>query len=213
MDVLRSAAPYLAYGFVSLTGLTSRIRWVGLEHLERLEDAGSSWLYAFWHQRQVFFTYTHRGKDVHTLVSQSRDGEMIARVMELSRIDAVRGSSSRGAAAAAREMLERARRGHHVAVTPDGPKGPARTVKPGILYLARESGLPIIPIANATSRRLEFAKAWDRFQVPLPFSRAFVVHGAPVRVGAADDLEAKARELKEAIDRVTDEADRLAGRA
>ena len=213
MDVLRSAAPYLAYGFVTAVGLTSRVHWLGLEHLERLRASGSSWLYAFWHQRQVFFTYTHRHRGVYTLVSQSRDGEVIARVMSLSDIVAVRGSSSRGAAAATRELLDLAKEGRHVSITPDGPKGPARTVKPGILYLARESGLPIVPITNATSRRAELARAWDRFHIPLPFSRACVIHGAPIRVGAGDDLEAKARELRESLDRITAEADRFVGRA
>ena len=93
-------------------------------------------------------------------------------------------------------------------VTCDGPKGPAREVKAGILYLAQKTGLPIIPIANALSRKLEFSRAWDRFQVPLPFSKAVVVHGRLVFVGPGDDLAAKAAELKAALDEVYELADR-----
>jgi len=118
-----------------------------------------------------------------------------------------RGSSSRGAVAAARELLEALHAGFDVAVTCDGPKGPAREVKAGILYLAQKTGLPILPIACAVSRRLEFSRSWDRFHVPLPFSRAVVRHGPPVLVGPEDDLQAKARELKGVLDRITAAAD------
>ncbi|MBI4424143.1 MAG: lysophospholipid acyltransferase family protein [Elusimicrobia bacterium] len=208
--MLKFLAPYLAYGLISVIGWTSRVRWVGREHIESLRQTGSGWLYAFWHQRQVFFTYTHRGTGASVMVSRSRDGELIAKVMELSRIGAVRGSSSRGGAVAARELLELGREGRVLGITPDGPKGPAREVKPGVLYLARESGLPIIPISNATSRRLVLERAWDKFHVPLPFSRACVIFGAPIRVGPGDDLAAKAAELKAALDGITDEAERIA---
>ena len=209
MSILRRLAPYLAYLYVSVVGLTSRIRWLGLEHLAaaRGADARGLVMYAFWHQRQIFFTWTHRGVRLKVLVSRSADGEIIAQAMRLSRIDACRGSSSRGAATAARELLEALEAGSDVAVTCDGPKGPAREVKAGILYLAQKTGLPIVPITNAVSRRLEFPRAWDRFQVPLPFSRGVVIHGAPIFVGPQDDLVAKAKELKEALDRITAEAD------
>ncbi len=207
---MRRVAPYLGYLFVSLVGATSRIRWVGRDHLEELERRGLGFIYAFWHSRQVFFTYTHRGAGVHVLVSRSRDGEIIARVMELSDIVAVRGSSSKGAAAGARELMDLARERKIIGLTPDGPRGPARKSKAGVVFLAQKTGLPILPIANALSRKLVFRKSWDSFQVPLPFSRAFLVCGKPVFVSPEDDLRAKLRELDAELNRVTDEADRLA---
>lgn len=209
---LRPLAPYLAYGFISLIGRTSRLKVIGGEHRSALRKAGGGWIYALWHQRQVLFTLTHRGEDAHVLVSRSKDGELIAKLMALSGINAVRGSSSKGAAAATRELLELAKSGCVVGFTPDGPKGPAREVKQGVLYLARESGLPILPIASASSRRVELARAWDRFHIPLPFSRNAVVYAPPIRVGPGDDLDAKAAELKAALDRITDEADRAVER-
>ncbi len=211
MSILRRLAPYFAYLYVSFVGLTSRLRWLGAENLAAARRVRGPVVYAFWHQRQVFFTWTNRGNHVKVLVSRSADGEIIAQAMRLSRIDACRGSSSRGAVAAARELLEALNEGFDVAVTCDGPKGPARQVKPGILYLAQKSGLPIIPIANATSRRIEFARAWDHFQVPLPFSRGVVIHGPPIFVGPQDDLAAKAGELKTALDHIYDQADREVG--
>lgn len=207
MSILRFLAPYLIYLYVTFVGLTSRIRWLGLEHLAAARRVKGPIIYAFWHQRQVFFTWTHRGANAHILVSRSADGELIAETMRLSRIGVCRGSSSRGAAAGAREMIEAAAAGFDLGFTPDGPKGPARKAKPGILYLAQKTGLPIVPITNAVSRKLEFARSWDRFQVPLPFGRAVVGYGPPIRVGPDEDLEGKARELEAAIDRITLEAD------
>jgi lysophospholipid acyltransferase (LPLAT)-like uncharacterized protein len=207
--VIRKLVPYLVYSYVSLVGWTTRQRVLRADIPEKVHAAGERFIYAFWHQRQVFFTWSHRNVSAAVLVSKSNDGEMIARTMELSGIDAVRGSSSRGGAAAAREMVEILRSGRDVGITPDGPRGPAREVKEGAVRVAQLSGMPIVPIANALSNRIEVAKAWDRFQVPLPFGRSVVVYGEPVRVGADDDLAAKAAELKAAMDALTDEADRL----
>jgi len=209
--LLRTLAPYLAFGYISLVGWTSRLRWSGLEHLRQAgQKSKRGFIYAFWHQRQVMFTYTHRQVGVNVLVSRSRDGGIIAEVMRLFGIPAVRGSSSRGSMSATRELVSLLEKGDVVGITPDGPKGPAREVKPGVLYLAQQSGCPILPITNASSRRLVLQKAWDRFNVPLPFSRIFVSHGRPVWISPEDDLRAKAAELKAELDRITEEADRLA---
>ena len=207
--MLRRIVPYIAYAYVSLVGWTNRMSVVRGDVPAGLHAKGRRFIYAFWHQRQVFFTWTHRDVDAAVLVSRSKDGEMIAETMRLSRIAAVRGSSTRGGAAAAREMVDILRSGLDVGITPDGPKGPAREIKSGVLRVAQLSGAPIVPIANSTSRRLELRKAWDHFHVPLPFGRAAVVYGAPIEVAAGDDSDAKAAELKAALDRVTAEADAL----
>lgn len=207
--MLRAVVPYLVYSFVSFIGWTTRLTVVRGEIPEKIHAKGERFIYAFWHQRQVFFTWSHRDAEAAVLVSKSKDGEMIASTMRLSRIDAVRGSSSRGGAAAAREMVEILKSGRDVGITPDGPKGPAREVKEGAVRVAQLSGAPIVPLANALSNKLEIKKAWDRFQVPLPFGRAVVVYHEPIRVGPDDDLTAKAAELKAALDAVTAEADRL----
>lgn len=207
--MLRRAVPRLVHAFVSFVGLTNRLTVVRGEVPERLHAEGRRFIYCFWHQRQVFFTWTHRGVGAAVLVSRSKDGDLIAETMRLSDIGAVRGSSSRGGAAAAKEMVETLRAGLDVGITPDGPKGPARQVKDGVLRVAQLSGAPIVPVANALSRKLEIKKAWDRFQVPLPFGRAVVAYGEPIFVRPEDDLAAKAVEVKAALDAVTDEADRL----
>ncbi len=208
--MLRKLVPYLAYSYVTFIGWTTRQRVIRADIPLKVHEAGQRFIYAFWHQRQIFFTWSHRDVSAAVLVSKSKDGELIAKTMELSRIGAVRGSSSRGGAIAAREMVEILRAGRDVGITPDGPRGPAREVKEGAVRVAQMSGMPIIPIANALSHKLVVTKSWDRLQVPLPFGNSVVIYGEPVRVSADDDLGAKAAELKAAIDALTDEADRLA---
>ncbi len=210
-NLLRALVPYLAYSFISFVGWTSRIRWAGAEHVRA---AGASHILAFWHQRQAIFTFTHRNQKppASVLVSRSKDGLIIAEVMRLSGILSTRGSSSRGASRAAREMLDILNNERVVGITPDGPKGPPRKVKSGVLYLAQESGRPILPIASAVSRRFALKRAWDRFHFPLPFSRIAVTHGAPIYVRKGDDLEKKAAEVERIMNIITEEADRMVDR-
>lgn len=208
--MLRRLVPYLAYAYVSFVGLTNRLTTVRGEIRDGFKARDERFIYAFWHQRQVYFTWAHRGVGAAVLVSRSKDGEMIAETMRLSDIGAVRGSSSRGGAAAVRELMEVLQSGLDIGITPDGPKGPAREVKDGAVFLAQKLGVPLVPVTNALSRKLEIKKAWDRFQVPLPFGRAYVVYGEPIVVGPDDDPVTKAAELKAALDRITAEADALA---
>jgi lysophospholipid acyltransferase (LPLAT)-like uncharacterized protein len=210
---LRALIPYLAYSWITLVGYTTRLTRVGQEKRDALRAKNQRFIYAFWHQRQVYLTWTHRGDPAKVMVSRSKDGELIAETMRLSRMHSCRGSSSRGGAAAVREMLEVVNEGFDLAFTPDGPKGPARQLKDGTLFLAQKLKIPILPLSCGLSNRLQFEKAWDKFQVPLPFGRASLVYGDPIFVAEGDDLDAKALEVKAAIDRVTEESDRLVGRA
>ncbi|MDE1977055.1 MAG: lysophospholipid acyltransferase family protein [Elusimicrobia bacterium] len=204
----RSVVPYVAAAYLLLVGLTTRLKVEGQEHRDALRRAKKRFIYVFWHQRQVFFVWSHRGEPVSILVSRSKDGEMIARTMSLFSIKAARGSSSRGAVAGLRELEDALDSGLEPGFTPDGPKGPARHIKPGALYLAQKNGAVILPITNALSRKIEFKKSWDRFQAPLPFGRAAIRYGAPIEIGPNDDLEKKASEVKAALDRITEEAER-----
>jgi lysophospholipid acyltransferase (LPLAT)-like uncharacterized protein len=205
--MLRGILPYLAYLYVTFVGVTTRLRVEGDAHLRALRQKNQRFIYAFWHQRQVFFTYTHRHQNAAVLVSRSRDGELIARTMNLSGIGACRGSSSSGGASAARQLMELLHAGFDLGLTPDGPRGPARRVKPGIIFLAQKLGVPILPLTNSLSRKLEFKKSWDRFQLPLPFGRAVIRYASPIAVGPQDDLSAKRQELEKALNAITEEAD------
>ena len=171
LSLLRAVVPYLAFVYSTLLRLTTRVQFLHGEDRDRLRAGDQRFIYAFWHQRQVFFTVTHRGDNVAILISRSVDGEMIAETIRLCGVASVRGSSSRGAAEALRELMAALRSGLDLGLTPDGPKGPARQVKVGVLYLAQKLAVPILPISSAQSNRLVLTKAWDHFHIPLPFGR------------------------------------------
>jgi lysophospholipid acyltransferase (LPLAT)-like uncharacterized protein len=204
--LLRLIVPRLAWLYITFVGMTSRIRVIGEERRSALRREEKRFIYAFWHARQVFFTYSHRRDRVAVLVSKSADGELIARTMALFGIKACRGSSSRQAVAGAKAMVTALRDGFDLGITPDGPRGPAGVVKAGLPALARTLQVPILPITNALSRKIVFKKSWDRYEVPLPFGQVVVGYGKPITVEPGDDLDSKAEEIARALDRLDAQA-------
>jgi lysophospholipid acyltransferase (LPLAT)-like uncharacterized protein len=195
--------------FIRLLRGTVRLRFHGDATVRGWERDGRHFVLAFWHRHLLLMRYAYRGPKMSVLVSRSRDGELIARVMRRLGISTSRGSTSRGGAAGLRDLLRRAREGWDLAVTPDGPRGPLREVQPGVILAAAASGLPVIPVAIAASRRRELS-SWDRMLLPLPGSRVHVVYGAPLEVPRDARPSEWASRLKAAIDAAESEAERLA---
>ena len=184
----------------------------GADRLEALRATGDPVVLSFWHDGSVLAVpflmgeLHRRGMDVTVLASQSRDGELVARIVERWGMAVVRGSATRGG----RQAL----RGTYRAITknrssptmiPDGPHGPLHEFKVGVAVLAQMAEAPILPLGFAT-RRVWRLRSWDRLQIPKLFSRITVVVGEPERVErevAGEALEARRIELERALDDVT----------
>lgn len=175
---------------------TIRTRWHGAEALVAARAGGRRVIYAMWHEYSLNLTWTHRGRGAQVLVSRHTDGELMARFLGKLGFQSIRGSSTRGGAAAFRGMLAVADGSRDFALTPDGPKGPRRKVKAGVVRLAAETGWAIVPTAVGF-RRCWRAGSWDRMAVPYPFTRALGVFGDPIEVGDSDDECAAAQQLLE----------------
>ncbi|MHB9155945.1 MAG: lipopolysaccharide heptosyltransferase II [Endomicrobiales bacterium] len=160
-------------------------------------------VFAFWHGEQFIPCYRHRNQDVAIMSSLSRDGEIQSGILSRLGYVPVRGSSTRGGEKALVETIRLVKRGRSAAFAVDGPRGPYRRVKPGILSVARKTGRPVIPVSSASKRSTIFSKAWDRYELPLPFSRSVIAYGKPVEVQKDDDLEAKAREVEGALEELS----------
>ena len=206
--------PSIAVGVARIVGRTLRVRTAGLDGLAPL--AGEPLIFAGWHGRAVMMPWFNgrlrvaRGtRPIMVLASRSRDGEMLARFVGAFGLGVVRGSSSRGGASALRALVASVRAGCDIAVAPDGPRGPARQVQPGVVMLAAATGAPIVPMAFGArpGRRLG---SWDGCIVPAPFARCAYVFGPAMRVERRADLEAARRTLAREIDRATADADELA---
>jgi lysophospholipid acyltransferase (LPLAT)-like uncharacterized protein len=149
-------------------------------------------IYVFWHENILVPLYLRGHCNLAMLLSKHRDANVLARVAYHMGFDCVRGSTNRGSAAA---LLDMSRRGRHMhlAITPDGPRGPRRKLAIGPVYLASRLGLPIVPLGFGADRPWR-AKSWDRFAVPRPFSQVRGVIGPAVYVPA--DLDREQLELR-----------------
>ena len=145
---------------------------------------GERFVYAAWHSGLLPLAVFHRHDGIAVLVSRHRDGELITRVIERLGFVTARGSSTRGGEAGVRGLLAWAGRDRHIAVTPDGPRGPAEQVKPGLLFLAERTGRRMVPIGVA-AHPVRALRSWDRFRVPLPFAHVLVAHGKPFEPAAS----------------------------
>jgi len=177
-------------GWLTLLGMNAlcRLRLLQPPYAERRRRGERTrCLYALWHGDLWHAAYAMRRQETSVLVSTHRDGELIARVISLLGYGLVRGSSTRGGAQALREIARVARddRGD-LGFTIDGPKGPARRTKDGILYAASRSGLPIVPIGVWVDRAWR-ARSWDRLRIGKPFARVAVVLGDELRIPAEVD--------------------------
>jgi lysophospholipid acyltransferase (LPLAT)-like uncharacterized protein len=187
---------------------TVRFRSEHHERFDALMDRGEPVLFALWHGRLLPLTYFHRHRGFAAMVSRSKDGEYIARIVEKWGFEVVRGSTSRGGLSALRDVSRQIRAGNSVAITPDGPRGPRQQLQPGVIAAAKLTGAPILPVVAGCSRAW-WPGSWDRFCIPKPFAEVVVLYGEPRHVPRdsgdeelarhAADLE---RELNGMIERV-----------
>jgi lysophospholipid acyltransferase (LPLAT)-like uncharacterized protein len=188
---LRRARRFAAVGGAIIRALaaTWRIRVVNREAVDALRARRRPIVFAFWHGEMLPLVWQHRNEGAAILVSSHRDGEIIARIAESFGFRTVRGSTSRGAGRALLGLVRTLEEGRDVAVTPDGPRGPARKFAPGALVAAQRGAAPIVAVAVHASRAWRL-RSWDRFLIPKPFARVTVAYGPPTPVAAATAREA-----------------------
>ena len=194
--VILTATPLIHF-----LGLTLRIQEEGQVQWGPRGRQKETPIWPLWHETILMSVWYHRDQDVHVMISASRDGELISRVARFFGYVPVRGSSHRGGKEALSELIACLKEGRRCAITPDGPRGPRREIKIGVLSLARVTGAPVVPFAFAAEHCWRL-RSWDRFIIPKPFSRAVFVYGNPIRVqrrGGEEDLKLIQTEL----DRVT----------
>ncbi len=209
MNTRTTVLPVAGAALIRLLGVSWRIHYAGEEHLAAARQHSRTVIYAFWHGRLLPLSYTHRGRAIHVLASRHADGELLGLTIRKLGFGHVRGSSSRGGARAIMELSDAVRDGYDLGITVDGPRGPRFVVKPGVVEIAKITGSAIVPITTASRRHRTFS-SWDRFELPWPWTRVQVRHGAPVTVPADSDrdaLEEKRLEVERILAEITAEAD------
>ncbi len=169
------------YPLMAVLARTIRWRVVGQEHLGTARADGRTPILGFWHGRILPSMYFFRGQGIVVITSQNFDGEWIARIITKFGFGTARGSSSRNASGALRELIRCLRSRREVAFTLDGPRGPFRQAKAGAVWLASATGSPILPFHVEVDRAWHL-KSWDRGLVPKPFSTATIAFAEPLDV-------------------------------
>ena len=207
---------WLMTGAVQLVTWGLRLLYVTLRpvHVQqcverRMWNGGTPIVLAFWHGRMLYFLHLYHRQRFTILVSHSRDGEFVSRILQRFGVHVTRGSSSSGGAQALLEIARQVRHGYHAALTPDGQRGPRYEVQPGIVALAQKTGATILPVTYS-ARWKKVWQSWDSFLVPLPFSRVVVIYGAPISVPASASpavFQAKRQEVEVSLRQITEMAD------
>ncbi len=193
-----------------ILGATWRVRVFGDEQVQRRRAEKRPMILATWHGRMMASVWHSRGRGIAAMVSQSRDGELVSRMVNRLGYDTVRGSSSRGGTEATLESIDRLKNGQLIAMICDGPRGPIYKMKPGTPFLAIEAGASIIPVSAAASSAW-ILSSWDRFLIPKPFAKVYVIYGDPVSPPRSrTELKAFARTLEAELNAVMSHADELA---
>jgi lysophospholipid acyltransferase (LPLAT)-like uncharacterized protein len=212
---LRHALCYAIHLYMRFVYATNRWTVEGAEHPRRLLAARQPFVGAFWHGRMMMIPLAwNRMAPMHMLISAHRDGRIIADAVAYFGIQSVAGSSRRGGSAALRALVKLLAAGDCVAITPDGPAGPAMVASSGIVNVARLARVPIQPIVFATSQRLILG-TWDRMHVGLPFGRGVILWGEPIEIDPGLDeagVERARRLVEERMREMVALADSRVGR-
>ncbi len=198
--------------FANTTASTLRFQWRDDSGLFEREPDGPI-LFCIWHNRLALSLILYRNyvrsrfpnRRLAAMVSASRDGGMLARVLELFDVQPIRGSSSKRGTQALREANSFLRAGLDIAITPDGPRGPCYELQPGLISLGQLTGRPIVPVSYRLSWKIRL-KSWDRFLIPLPFARCDVRLGKPIEIPrklSEDRMEELRRELEDRMRAIT----------
>src|SRR5713101_987127 len=201
-------AAWLVFAAVRAVSATLRYSWNDRSGLFN-GSSSDPVIFCMWHNRLALTTKAYYGlvrKRSHTdglaaMVSASKDGALLASILECFKFQPVRGSSSRRGRQALLELTTWAERGYDLAITPDGPRGPCYIVQEGVTSLAQLTGFPIMPVSYHLGWKIRL-KSWDRFQIPLPFSRCEMIYEKPIHVpreATEEQREALRRQLEQTL--------------
>lgn len=214
---IRSSFSQKVQGFLAallLRALLGTLRWEksAIAEVRAELSSGRQRIFAFWHGRLLGLPGLGKlvtpvsGKQLYILISRHSDGRLIAEAIKWFGIESVAGSSSKGGREAINALLSVAEEGHHLGITPDGPRGPVHECKFGVVALSQKAQIDIVPVAYSVDRKWKL-RSWDGMIVPKPFARATLVFGEPILVREEEDLEHARIRVQNALNTAMERAD------
>ena len=193
---LRFVGMYLLYYVLVLLIKTLRVETRNSESIEKNLKEKKNFVLAFWHGTMLLPWYYHRNKNFSALVSQSKDGEILTRLLKRWNYSVVRGSSNMGGKEALELLMRESSEGRNIAITPDGPKGPIYEMKAGAVVCAKKNSIPLY-LLGARYDKKYILKSWDKFEIPKPFSKVSLVYSDPKFIDPGADYDTTSALIKE----------------
>ncbi|MEW6607252.1 MAG: lysophospholipid acyltransferase family protein [bacterium] len=199
--------PFLAHLLIKLLYNTLKIKVIGEENIRQLKQEGKTLIYAFWHGRQFLLVPYMSHRQIVIMVSLSRDGEYQSKILKKFGCRIFRGSTTRGGTRALLELIKQTKQGDDFGFAVDGPTGPIYEPKEGIISLAKKKKAYIVPLTTAVKKKWILEKAWDKFQIPYPFTQGIIIFGKPYQISEKKDVSEESQILKQKLNAITEQAD------
>jgi lysophospholipid acyltransferase (LPLAT)-like uncharacterized protein len=214
-DTAKAGLITLAQGLFKVWFSTCRLKILN-EYFHNEAVAGNrQYIGVTWHRAAIFYCFFYGPLHPMILFSQSQDGEYLTQFARKCGVIPVRGSSSRGGLKALIHMIRYLKAGNRMCATVlDGPQGPRHEAKKGFLLLAKETGIPLVPLMWSARRVITLEKTWDKTMIPLPFSKVFISYGPPLTIPkecSEQTLEDFRLEIQNRLNTLMDEMDKTSG--
>lgn len=201
--------PFILYAYIHILCRTIRATNQNKSAEDYFLNLPGNYILTLWHGRIFYLFFHFRDRpDCFLLVSPSVDGDLLARVASMMGYSVIRGSTFKSATAGARSLIKVLRKNQRIIVVADGSRGPRYKAQPGCIQLARATGAPVIPMTYDAKHKIEF-KSWDRFVLPMPFTRCNINFGQPIHVlRSADEttIQSKREEMETSLNQLTAES-------
>ena len=204
---MKNILSFIGWFIISTLGRTLRINVVDAN--DSTKNAGNKIVFGFWHGEQFIPFFCHRKQGVVIMSSLSKDGQLQADILHRCGYSPVRGSSSRGGQKALVELIHKAKTGFAAAFALDGPRGPQYKAKPGAALAAIKIGSILLPVSSYSKNNFVFQKAWDKYELPMPFSQVVIAYGMPINTtkdSNAQDLSLEFEKRTYELSKFTHEA-------
>ncbi|MDV7338024.1 lysophospholipid acyltransferase family protein [Terasakiella sp. A23] len=213
-DGFRGILCWIAFAYIWLCYKTTRWEIINGHIPQKFWDEDKPFILSFWHGRILIMPYCWNfDRKVNMLISQHRDGQLIAKTIGHIGVDCIQGSSSKGGATALRTMLKALKNGESIGITPDGPRGPRMLATPGVINLAKLSGVPILPCSVGMKSRKHLG-SWDRFCLALPFTTGVFLWEEPIYIpkkASKEELAELQDHMEDVLIKVQNRVDELTG--
>lgn len=195
-NTLRFLGSFLLTHSLDALCKTLRVSYKNKKVIDELRKQKQNYVLAFWHGTMLLPWFLHKNDGFAALTSKSKDGDLLAKQLKHWKYKVVRGSSSKGGDVALEIMIDHAKNGYSIAITPDGPCGPEHKFKAGAVITAKKSLVPLVLVGIGIKSRKKL-KSWDKFQIPNPFSSVKVIYSDPVYIDAKLSYDETSKVIEE----------------